>query len=119
MSKNSENIKIMADMLRRGSTLTDLVCPVCSSPLFKLKNRDIWCISCQKRVEVIKEGEPELKIDRTPVFSSLESTILGKIQEIENQFAVETDATKLKILGSTLSTLLENLEKIRKISTKP
>jgi len=110
---NSKDIKIMADLLRQGATLTEHACPACSSPIFKLRSQDLWCARCQKRVIFVREGEPEPEINEVPMFSSLESTILGKIQEIENQLVEENDAEKIKTLGATLSTLLDNLEKIR------
>ena len=113
MSKNSKNIKIMADLLKQGATLMEHACPACSSPIFKLRNGDLWCASCQKRVIIVRAGGPEPEVTEAPVFSSLESTILGKIQEIEKQLVEETDTEKLKTLGATMLTLLENLEKIR------
>jgi len=115
LGKNSKNIKIMADLLRRGATLTEMVCPACSSPIFRLRSGDIWCASCQKRVIIVREGEPEPTASEGPVFSSLETTIMGKIKEIEKQLSEETNAEQLKHLGETLSTLLESIEKIRKI----
>ena len=115
MAKDSENIKIMADLLRQGAALTEHACPACSSPIFKLRSGDLWCASCQKRVIIVREGEPEPEATEAPVFSSLESTILRKIQEIEKQLVEETDAEKLNTLGATLLTLLETLEKIRNI----
>ena len=118
MTKDSENIKIMADLLRQGAALTEYACPACSSPLFKLRSKDLWCASCQKRVILVKEGEPEPEQPKAPAFSNLEKTLLNKIQEIENQLAEETDAEKLETLGKTLSTLLENLEKIRSMNNK-
>jgi uncharacterized Zn finger protein (UPF0148 family) len=113
LTENSENIKIMANLLRQGSTLTQLSCPACSSPLFKLQNKDIWCAKCQKRVIIVKEGDPEPEINKAPAFSGLEKTIMLKIQNIEKQLAEENDPEKLTKLGETLSSLLENLEKIR------
>lgn len=115
MSKDSKNIKVMADLLRQGATLMEHSCPACSSPLFKLKSGNLWCANCQKRVIIVKEGESEPATDKTRVFSNLESTILGKIQEIEKKLAEETDPRKLKTLGAALLTFLENLERIRKI----
>ena len=115
MAKDSENIKIMADLLRQGATLTEYACPACSSPIFKLRSGEHWCASCQKRVVIVKEGEPEPETKETPILSSLESTIMNKIQQIETQFAEETDPEKLIAYGATLSTLLENLKKIRNI----
>jgi UPF0148 protein len=117
LSKESKDIKVMADLLRRGAILTEHSCPACSSPLFKLNSGNLWCASCQKRVIIVKEGEPEPETTDLTFFSSLESTILAKIQEIEKELREEKDAEKLQNLGTTLSTLLKNLEKIRKMKT--
>ncbi len=115
MTKDTKTIKEMADLLRQGATLTEHSCPACSSPLFKLRSGDLWCVSCQKRVIIVREGEAEPEATESPVFSSLEATIMSKIQAIEQELAEETDVEKLKTLGATLSTLLENLEKIQKM----
>ena len=105
----------MADMLRRGATLTERSCPACSSPIFKLRGGDLLCARCQKRVIVVKEGEPSAEATSPVLLTSLEATILTKIQEIEKEIGEEKDAEKLQKLGSILSTLLENLERIRKM----
>ena len=113
MSKASKDIQVMADMLRQGAALTELSCPACSSPLFKLRSGDLWCAKCQKRVVVVKEGEPAVGAASPVLLTSLESTILTKIEEIEGKLREEKDAEQLQRLGALLSTLLENLEKIR------
>ncbi|MCK4434921.1 hypothetical protein KAU92_05470, partial [Candidatus Bathyarchaeota archaeon] len=46
----------MANLLREGATLTKLACPSCASPLFKLRNGDVWCARCEKKVIILKEG---------------------------------------------------------------
>lgn len=115
MSKESKDIRAMADLLRQGATLTEHSCPACSSPLFKLSSEELWCGSCKKRVIIVKEGEPEPEATYPTFLSSLESTILAKIQEVEKELRNENDAEKLQNLGTTLSTLLKNLEKIRKM----
>ena len=108
----------MADLLRQGATLTQFACPACSSPLFKLKNRDIWCAKCQKKVIIVKEGDPEPEVSKAPMFSGLEKTIMTKIQNLEEQLAEENDPEKITKLGETLTSLLESLEKIRNIKSK-
>jgi UPF0148 protein len=113
LTENQEHIKIMADLLKQGATLTKHACPACSSPIFKLTSGDLWCASCQKRVVIVKKGEPEPEVSSAPAFSSLELTLMKKIQDLEKQLAEETDLEKLNSLGTTLSTLLESLEKIR------
>ncbi|MBT8171470.1 hypothetical protein KJN74_01175 [Candidatus Bathyarchaeota archaeon] len=77
MSKKTNNIKKMANLLRQGATLTEYACPACSSPIFKLRSEDLWCANCQKRVIIVREGEPEPKESESKVFSSLETTIIG------------------------------------------
>jgi UPF0148 protein len=104
----------MANLLRQGATLTQFSCPACSSPIFKLKSKELWCVKCQKRVVIVKEGTPTEAT--SPAFlGTLESTVLGKIQEIEKKIKNETDPHELQKLSGLLSTLLENLEKIRKM----
>ena len=111
---DQSHIKRMADLLRQGATLTDLACPACASPLFRMKNGDLWCEKDQKKVIVVKEGE-EPRFARSVALDSLEATIMTKIQEIQNKIQCTKDPKELDRLGKTLSGLLENLERTRKI----
>ena len=115
LSKEPKHIQTMADLLRQGATLTDLACPACSSPLFRLSSGELRCAQCQKRVVVVKEGETEARITRPMVLDSLESTILVKIQDIDLKIKETNDPEQLQKLGTILSMLLENLERIKKI----
>ena len=110
-----KHIKRMVDLLRQGSTLTDLACPACSSPLFKLKNGDLWCAKCEKKVIVVREGEETTKITSSIVLDTMEATLLAKVQEIQNKMQHEENVEELQKLGKVLSELLENLEKIRRV----
>jgi len=120
LTENSESkpLKSMADLLRRGATLTNLACPVCASPLFKLKSGELWCAKCQKQVVVVKEGETPLQAAKPLVLTRLEATVIAKIEEIEERIKMETDIDKLQKLGTILSSLLENLEKIRRMKER-
>ena len=102
----------MADLLRQGSTLTNLACPACSSPLFKLKNGDLWCAKCEKKVIVIKEGEETTSY---MVLDTLEATLITKVQQIQKKIQHEENTEELQKLSTALSELLENLEKIKKV----
>ncbi|MEM3617639.1 MAG: Sjogren's syndrome/scleroderma autoantigen 1 family protein [Candidatus Bathyarchaeia archaeon] len=107
-------IKRMADLLRQGQTLTELACPVCASPLFRLKSGDLWCARCGKKVIVVKEETELVKVTSTLSLETLEATLLTKIQEIQEKMQHETNVEELQKLGLALSGLLENLEKVRK-----
>lgn len=113
--KDAKDLETMANLLKQGAALTEYSCPVCASPLFKLKTGDLWCAKCQKHVVIVKEGETTAEATRTLTLNAVESTVLMKIQEIEKRLKEETDATQLEKLTATLTSLLENLEKIRKI----
>jgi uncharacterized Zn finger protein (UPF0148 family) len=104
----------MAELLKSGLTMTNLACPACASPLFRLKNGELWCEKCQKKVVVVKEGE-EQNLARATALNSLEATLATKIQEIQDKMTNEQDPEKLQKLGNTLTGLLENLERTRKI----
>ena len=113
-SKRPEKIQNMANLLKQGATLTDLSCPACASPLFKLKDGQLYCAQCEKRVIVVKEGESAAEVASSIAMSTLETTLMSKIRDIEKRINEEKDIEQLQKLSNALNTLLENLEKIRK-----
>ena len=113
--KTEDNhIKRMANQLRQGATLTDLSCPACASPLFRLKNGILWCTKCEKKVIVVKEGE-EPEETSCIAYAKVEAILIEKVQEIQNKIQKTENIEELQKLSSALSELLNNLEKIKKI----
>ena len=110
-----KHIKRMADLLRQGLTLTDLACPACASPLFKLKDGTLWCAKCEKKVIIVKEGEEPTRVIGSMALENLEKTLLAKVQEVQNKMQHTENVEELQQLGKTLSELLENLEKLRRM----
>ncbi|MBS7657274.1 hypothetical protein KEJ33_05055 [Candidatus Bathyarchaeota archaeon] len=108
----------MAELLRAGATMTNLSCPACSSPLFRLKNNDLWCASCQKKVIVVKDNEQIGDVQSFSSIGNVESTLLAKIIEINSRIQKEEDLNQLEKLNSVLSSLLDNLDKAKKILQK-
>jgi len=115
LSKKSKDIQHMVDMLKQGATLTELACPACASPLFRLKTGELWCVKCEKRVIVLREGENAEKATSQAQLVALESTILAKIQAIEKRIREEENVAKLQKLNEVLASLLETLEKLKKM----
>jgi UPF0148 protein len=115
MPEEQKDLQNMADLLKQGARLTELSCPACASPLFKLRSGELWCAKCQKRVIVIKEGETPEEATKTITLTNLESTVLAKIKEVQARITEEKDPTQLEKLSTTLASLLDNLEKIRKM----
>lgn len=111
----SDKVRLMADMLRSGATLTDLSCPVCASPIFRLKSGELWCAQCQKKIIVVKEEEEAREIEIFSALSQAETTLLTKIWEINEKLKIEDDPDEIRKLSAVISILLDNLEKIRRI----
>lgn len=114
----SNPIKRMAELLRQGATLTDLSCPVCASPLFRLKDGTLWCAKDEKKVVVIKEGEePPVKqaAPKSTAYDKLEATLMAKIADIQDKIEKTEDVDELQKLTVALSELLNSIDKIKKM----
>ena len=110
-------IKRMADLLRQGATLTDLTCPACASPLFRLKDGTLWCAKDEKKVIVVKDGEEPEKAS-SMVYDRLEATLLAKVEDIQSKIQQTENVEELQKLSTALSELLDNLEKIKKMKKR-
>ncbi len=106
----------MAELLRQGATLTELSCPACSSPLFRLKDGTLWCAKDEKKVIIVKEGEePPIQQANTTPYDKLEATLQTKISDIQVKIEKTENVEELQKLTNALSDLLNSLEKIKKI----
>jgi len=120
MQQDKESIKRMAELLRQGATLTDLSCPNCFSPLFRLQDGMLWCAKDEKKVVVVKEGEqPPQPVQPPPkantAYNKLEAILMAKIEDIQNKIEKTQDIDQLQKLTVTLSELLTSVEKIKKM----
>jgi UPF0148 protein len=112
---DDQDIKRMADLLRQGATLTDLSCPVCASPLFRLKDGTLWCGKDEKKVILVKEGEDTAKAAGTAAMETLEATLLEKVQDLQAKIQRTENVEELQKLTTALPQLLESLDKIRRM----
>ena len=95
-------VKRGANLLLQGATLTDLSCPACSSPLFRLKDGTLWCAKDEKKVVFVKEGEEPPKQTSTPntSYDKLEATLLTKMQDIQGKIEKTEDMDELQKITS-------------------
>ena len=113
--ENNSPIKRMANLLVQGATLTDLACPVCASPLFKLKDGTLWCAKDEKKVIIVKEGEGAPKSSASTACDKLETTLLAKIAYLQAKIEKTEDPDELQKLSSALSKLLASLDQTQKL----
>ena len=115
ITNDDKHVKRMADLLFQGATLTDLSCPVCSSPLLRLKDGTLWCEKDEKRVIVVKEGEEPPKTTSDAGLETLEATLLAKVQDVQGKIQRTENMDELQKLTSALSELLDTLDKVRRM----
>lgn len=108
-------IKRMAELLRQGATLTDLACPQCSSPLFRLQDGTLWCGTDEKRVLLLKEGEEPPKVTISPAMDKLEATLMAKVTDLQDKIQHTENVEELTKITTALGDLLDNLEKVKRI----
>jgi UPF0148 protein len=114
--KETTPIKRMADLLMQGATLTDLSCPVCCSPLFRLQDGTLWCENDEKKVVIVKEGEEPTKPSAADTaYDKLEATLLAKVEDLQGKIEKTEDIGELQKLTCALSELLSSLDKVHKM----
>ncbi len=110
-------IKKMANLLRAGATLLSYSCPICKSPLFRLKSGEVICPKCGKRVFIVKDEMEERKVYLGLMLKNLEETILSKVNEI-NLIISKRNVDEIDDYVKLLIDLLEVLERVTKLSER-
>jgi UPF0148 protein len=105
----------MATFLRDGHTLLRDACPQCNSPLFKLKNGQIYCVSCDKRVIVIKDNEQVDNFLQNRTLEDITKVIHMKIKDIQQKLDIEKNTDELYKMAKLLLIYLESLEKLKNL----
>ncbi len=105
----------MADLLRQGATLTDLACPNCGSPLFRMQDGTLWCGKDQKQVIIVKEGQEAPQALGNTAMDKLEQTLMAKIQNLQIKIEQTDNVDELAKLTGALTELLNSLEKVKKM----
>ncbi len=111
----SDKIKVMADMLRQGYTMTSDICPSCNSPLF-LKNDLLYCPTCEKQVIKIADEKEAIAVFEDSMLTNLNQVIDKKIEELTQLIEKEKDHDKLNSHFHLLIVYLEAIERIKRIS---
>nr|MDO8100273.1 Sjogren's syndrome/scleroderma autoantigen 1 family protein [Candidatus Njordarchaeota archaeon] len=115
----NEVIRKMAESLRAGATMLSDNCPVCNSPLFRLKSKT-YCVKC----------DSSSALTPAPVFSPLASsqvndlkvmvpritsTVLNRLKKLEVEVDKTPDPVRLAQLSELMLTLLKILEVLERL----
>ena len=117
----------MADLLRSGYTMLNIACPVCNNPVFRNKEGEKFCPSCNRKVVVTNDqitqnfekrenasanNRNSEFISNKDVINSLNEVIPKKMQWIIEKLKTETQLKLIKNYTDILSTLYDLLNKI-------
>ena len=126
----NENIKKMADLLRSGSTMLNMACPVCNNPIFRNKDGNTYCPTCNRKVLVVNDHYQKNKIieeskkssntednlinqkELLDLLNSLQSVILEKVNMVTNKLEEETQIQLIETYTRILVNCFEILNKI-------
>ncbi|MEM1532389.1 MAG: Sjogren's syndrome/scleroderma autoantigen 1 family protein [Nitrososphaerota archaeon] len=117
MSIKDEDVQRMSQALKSGAKLTSEVCPVCSSPIFEIKE-ELWCLKCNKKVVKIRE-ESEIADAVLPyTLNNLSAVVVEKLEQLSITLSKLTDPSDIKNVADTISALLEVLSQSESLKEK-
>jgi uncharacterized Zn finger protein (UPF0148 family) len=109
----------MADLLRSGSTMLNIACPVCNNPIFRSKDQNIFCPTCNRKVLIVNDKhQPNNRNERKKIYieKTKETTLQNRQIKLYNLLLdvlyekIEMIANKLK--NENHSQIIETYTKI-------
>jgi UPF0148 protein len=121
---SDENIKKMAELLRNGATMLDDYCPKCGNILFRLRNQQIFCPTCNLEIKYSQNNEQIETVDAEQtsdnstseikdVFTSTKSVYSEIFDRITHELKGLKEISLIEKYLEIHALLLDNLKKIR------
>jgi len=108
-------VKHMAQLLKNGATMLSETCPICGTPLFRLKTGEIFCPRCNRRVYIVKDEKEEKAVKRSFVMDYLLDALYERLEELTISLQNANTVEELKDYLSILNLILEVLAKANRI----
>ncbi len=107
-----DRIKKMAELLKSGAVMLDASCPLCNSPLFKLKSGEVVC-PVHGPVKIVKSESEVVELRTKYVLDRLESLITQQLDSLVSGVEREGEAD-IEYLEK-IKLWLEILERVRRV----
>lgn len=111
---SDDSVKKAAELLRQGATMLSESCPVCHSPLFKLKSGEIVC-PVHGRVYIVKSDEEEAKIKRQISLEAVEGILIDGILSVAKK--IKEDPMDSESVMQLIR-YLDALERLKRVTTQ-
>ena len=115
----------MADLLRMGYTMLNIACPVCNNPIFRNKEGEKFCPSCNRKVVVMNNNNNQKKpndiskytqnlsdFSENDILNSIKLVIGKKIQLVLQKLDDEIEIELIKKYSVLLSDLYKFLKQL-------
>ncbi len=114
MLRRDEVVKKMSELMRSGAVMLDIACPICSTPLFKLRSGEIVC-PVHGSVRVVRSDSEAVEVRSQFVLDRLELLATDRINKILDAVSKEDlEDDEIKLL-TYLEKWLEVLERARRL----
>ncbi len=106
-------IKRMTELMRSGAVMLDQSCPLCNSPLFRLKDGSLVC-PIHGEVKVVRDEREAIEVTTNAVLDLVEKIASNKLLNLINE--VSKDSVSSDVLN-LVSQYLDIIEKVRRIKS--
>jgi UPF0148 protein len=114
MSGSEASIKRMSELLKSGATMLSEACPICSTPLFKLRSGEVIC-PIHGRVQIVRSDEELLSVTTINTLDELEKFTVNTINRLRRELEEGNSDIKDERDIKLLNTWLEVLERVRRL----
>ncbi|WP_069807156.1 Sjogren's syndrome/scleroderma autoantigen 1 family protein [Vulcanisaeta thermophila] len=109
--------KKMAQLIRAGAVLTSYTCPVCGTPLLRLKTGEYYCANCDRPVVVVRSDAEEREVIIRYGLLDVRDTLYDRLVMINKELKETRDLEKMNDLLKSMLLILEAYDKINRIIT--
>ena len=105
----------MAQLIRAGATLTSYTCPVCGTPLLRLKTGEYYCANCDRPVVIVRSDAEEKEVMIRYGLMDIRDTLYERLVMINNELKETKDIDRINELVRSMVLILEAYDKINQI----
>lgn len=107
--------KKMAQLIRQGAVLTQYTCPVCGTPLLRLKNGKYYCAKCDREVVVVRSDEEEREVLIKYGLMDVRDALFRKAVDVAKEMSSASDIDEINRYALALVNILNALTIVSKL----